>query len=321
MADISQEIDQLRNAVYGEEVRGAFISCMQKIHEENESYNSIKESVDASAAAVKKQVDAIDTKSVEVQKALQDLAASISNGKKQQTALEDATKNGKTQQTATEKATGDSKIQQAATEKATSDSKTQQAALQKVVDSAKQVDSARGKRNRLVYAIVCYADDFSIYGDVSKLKKAMKKATTWAYDKFGLKIKDIWQFYQIASFEEERENHKARNNGSKKRTPGVDMMGYVVRRKYTIIRGRVFRRIRRQVLRAWMDYKTMGFVPWWRACRIAAYKGWVKYSNSLKFRMEYCFDELFKMCSYSASKHGKEVENEKRILLITALSS
>ena len=85
MADISQEIDQLRNAVYGEEVRGAFISCMQKIHEENESYNSIKESVDASAAAVKKQVDTIDAKSVEVQKALQDLATSISDGKKQQT--------------------------------------------------------------------------------------------------------------------------------------------------------------------------------------------------------------------------------------------
>lgn len=181
-----------------------------------------------------------------------------------------------------------------------------------------QVQIRRGKRNRLVYAIVCYADDFSIYGDVSKLKKAMKKATTWAHDKFGLKIKDIWQFYQIASFEEERENRKARKNGSKKRTPGVDMMGYVVRRKYTIIRGRVFRRIRRQVLRAWMDYKAMGFVPWWRACRIAAYKGWVKYSNSLKFRMEYCFDELFKLCSYSASKHGKEVAYEKRILLIEA---
>ena len=96
------------------------------------------------------------------------------------------------------------------------------------------------------------------------------------------------------------------------------MMGYVVRRKYTTIRGRVFRRIRRHVLRAWMDYKTMGFVPWWRACRIAAYKGWVKYSNSLKFRMEYCFDELFKLCSYSASKHGKEVAYEKRILLIEA---
>ena len=184
-----------------------------------------------------------------------------------------------------------------------------------------QAQIRRGKRNRLVYAIVCYADDFTIYGDVSKLKKAMKKATTWAHDKFGLKIKNIWQFYQIASFEEERENHKARKNGSKKRTPGVDMMGYVVRRRYTIIRGRVFRRIRRQVLRAWMDYKAMGFVPWWRACRIAAYKGWVEHSNSMKFRMEYCFDELFKLCKYSASKHGKEVENEKRILLIAAIES
>lgn len=184
-----------------------------------------------------------------------------------------------------------------------------------------QAQIRRGKRNRLVYAIVCYADDFTIYGDVSKLKKAMKKATIWAHDKFGLKIKDIWQFYQVASFDEERENLEDRRKGSKKRTPGVDMMGYVVRRRYTIIRGRVFRRIRRQVLRAWEDFKTKGFIPWWRACRIAAYKGWIKHSDSLKFRMKYCFDKLFKMCSYSASKHGKEVENEKRILLIAALSS
>lgn len=182
-----------------------------------------------------------------------------------------------------------------------------------------QAQIRRGKRNRLVYAIVCYADDFTIYGDVSKLKKAMKKATIWAHDKFGLKIKDIWQFYQVASFDEERENLEERRKGSKKRTPGVDMMGYVVRRRYTIIRGRVFRRIRRQVLRAWEDFKAKGFIPWWRACWIAAYKGWIKHSNSLKFRMEYCFDKLFKMCSYSASKHGKEVENEKRILLIAAI--
>ena len=184
-----------------------------------------------------------------------------------------------------------------------------------------QAQIRRGKRNRLVYAIVCYADDFTIYGDVSKLKKAMKKATIWAHDKFGLKIKDIWQFYQVTSFDEERENLKERRKGSKKRTPGVDMMGYVVRRKYTIIRGRVFRRIRRQVLRAWMDYKKKGYVHWWRACRIAAYKGWVKHSNSLKFRFLYCFDELAKLCEYSASKHGKEVENEKRILLIAATES
>lgn len=178
-----------------------------------------------------------------------------------------------------------------------------------------QAQIRRGKRNRLVYAVVCYADDFTIYGELSKLKKAMRKASIWAYDKFGLKIKDIWQFYQVASFDEERENLKERRKGSKKRTPGVDMMGYVIRRRYTIIRGRVFRRIRRQVLRAWKDFKEKGFVPWWRACRIAAYKGWVKHSNGRKFEEKYDFKKLLKLCKISASKHGKEIENEKRILL------
>ena len=56
MADISEEVDQLRNAVYGEEVRGAFISCMEKIHEENESYNDIKTEVEQAAETVKNQL-------------------------------------------------------------------------------------------------------------------------------------------------------------------------------------------------------------------------------------------------------------------------
>ena len=142
MADISQEIDQLRNAVYGEEVRGAFISCMQKIHEENESYNSIKESVNQSVATMQEQVESINTKSEEVKAALQNLTTAIANGKDQQDAIEKATAAGKIQQTATEKATSESKTQQTAIEKATETSKTQQTALQNVVDSAKQIDSA-----------------------------------------------------------------------------------------------------------------------------------------------------------------------------------
>ena len=83
MADISQEIDQLRNAVYGEEVRGAFISCMQKIHEENESYNSIKESVNQSVATMQEQVKSINTKSEEVKAALQNLTTAIANNERE----------------------------------------------------------------------------------------------------------------------------------------------------------------------------------------------------------------------------------------------
>lgn len=80
-----------------------------------------------------------------------------------------------------------------------------------------------------------------------------------------------------------------------------------------------YRNLAASGVRAWMDFVERGFVPWWRACKIAAYKGWIDHSNSLKFRIKYCFDALFKMCSYSASKHGKEIENEKRILLIAAI--
>ena len=36
MADISVEIEKLRNAVYGEEVREAFISAMEKINQVSE---------------------------------------------------------------------------------------------------------------------------------------------------------------------------------------------------------------------------------------------------------------------------------------------
>ena len=74
MADISKEVEQLRNAVYGEEVRGAFISCMEKIHNENESYNDIKTEVAQSAATMKKQVEDINTKSTEVKESIKNLA-------------------------------------------------------------------------------------------------------------------------------------------------------------------------------------------------------------------------------------------------------
>ena len=96
------------------------------------------------------------------------------------------------------------------------------------------------------------------------------------------------------------------------------MMGYVIRRGYTIIRGRVFKRIRRQTLRAWRDHEALGYIPWWRAVRILAYKGWVKHSNSQKFAKEYDFYKLLRLCSKSASRRGKDILREKRALLRAA---
>lgn len=181
----------------------------------------------------------------------------------------------------------------------------------------------RGKSHKLVRAIVCYADDFSIYGYFSELTKAMKKATKWCKSTLGLNIKPVWQIYHVSSYEEEKIVKEKRMKGSRKRTSGVDMMGYVVYRTYTIIRGRVFRRIRRQFLRAARDLEKFGYIPWWRACRLMAYKGWIKYSDSVSFSDRYNIKDLLKIAARSVSIHGRKeyIKYEQRMLLIAATES
>lgn len=172
----------------------------------------------------------------------------------------------------------------------------------------------------MVKAIVCYADDFTVYGYFSQLTKALKKATRWSKSTLGLDVKPAWQIYRISSFEEEKEFRRMRQGGSHKRTQGVDMMGFVVRRTYTIIRSRVFKRIRRQFLRAAADLERLGYIPWWRACRIMAYKGWIKYSNSQGCSIKYNMQNLFKIAAQSVSRYGRKeyVKYEQRMLLIAA---
>ena len=58
MADISSEIEQLRSAEYGEEVRGAFISCMEKINQVSE------ETEEAEAARVKVEEDRVEAENI-----------------------------------------------------------------------------------------------------------------------------------------------------------------------------------------------------------------------------------------------------------------
>lgn len=174
----------------------------------------------------------------------------------------------------------------------------------------------RGIKHRLVQNVVCFADDFTMFGNFSQIKKAVKKTSRWSKSTLGLNIKNAWQIYHLASFEEEKLQRAKREKGSRKRTQGVDMMGYVVYRTYTIIRGRIFKRIRRQMIRAAEDLKSRGFIPWWRACRLAAYKGWIKHSNSLNFMEKYNGYEIFKQAARSVSLHGRKenIEHERALL-------
>ncbi len=175
----------------------------------------------------------------------------------------------------------------------------------------------RGKPHKLILATVCYADDFTIFGKFSNLKRTMKKTSKWSEATLGLKIKPAWQIYQLASFEEEKAQHKERRAGSKKRTPGVDMMGFVIRKTYTIIRRRVFRRLRRQVIRAWAELKRTGRMPYFRAARLMCYKGWLKYSDSEQYCISNSIKKLFSIAARCISRRSRKEWNEQRNLCIT----
>lgn len=176
----------------------------------------------------------------------------------------------------------------------------------------------RKVRHNMVWACVCYADDFSLYGRRSNLIRAIKETARWCKVTLGLEIKEAWSFSYISSFEAEKEVKSQRKNGSKKRTPGIDMMGFVVRRTYTIIRGKIFVRIRRQILRAKRNLDQTGYIPWWRAYKIVSYYGWLTNSDSQKFRKKYDVKRIMKAAKQSVSWEGKsklkEAINNERML-------
>lgn len=176
--------------------------------------------------------------------------------------------------------------------------------------------SRRGVRHNMVWAVVCYADDFSMYGKWSNLRRAIKNTTAWCRDTLGLEIKGAWDISHIASFDVEKQKYQDRKNGSLERTPGVDMVGFVVRRTYTIIRGRIFVHIRRQLIRGKRDLDEKGYVPWWRAYKICSYFGWLKNTDSQKFRRRYEVKRIMRAAKKSVSLISKvRYQNMKEEML------
>ena len=166
--------------------------------------------------------------------------------------------------------------------------------------------SRRGKPVKQVLAVVCYADDFTIYGRISQLEKAMKKATLWAASTLGLNIKKSWKLIRLQGFSAEKDQKRSRKAGSLKRTVAVDMMGHAVRGTYTIIRKRIFRRLRRQLLRAWAELQRLGYVPWWRGMKLTSYKGRIKYSDSHRLSRRYNVKTIMLAAERSISMHAKK---------------
>ena len=180
--------------------------------------------------------------------------------------------------------------------------------LRHLLDQAKY---RRGKRLPMVWAITNYADDFVCFGQISNLQRAVKVTVRWTKQALGLEIKSAWIVNHLVSAEEENRNRKARNNGSHKRTPGIDMVGFVVLRTYTIVRGRTFVRFRRQFIRAGRELSTLGYVLWWRACRIIAAWGWIKNADCKKYCRDNHIYKIINAAKRSVSWHARRMNYGK----------
>lgn len=96
MANIQPYIDQIQNAVYGEEVRSSIINALEKVNDDNNSYADLKKEVIAAKDAVDKDVDAVQQKLNAASTALTNLQNATSAADTAKTNLQDATSTANT---------------------------------------------------------------------------------------------------------------------------------------------------------------------------------------------------------------------------------
>ena len=124
MANISTYISQIQNAVYGEEVRSSIINALEKVNDDNESYQDLKKEVVAAKDAVDEQVENFDAKVTAAEQATADLVAATSTANTAKSNLEKATSTANTAKTNLEKSTSTANTAKAEVETATKNANT-----------------------------------------------------------------------------------------------------------------------------------------------------------------------------------------------------
>ena len=148
MANIQPYIDQIQNAVYGEEVRSSIINALEKVNDDNNSYANLKKEVIAAKDAVDEDVDAVQQKLNAASTALTNLQNATSAANTVKTNLQNATSTANTAKANLTNATSaantskknlDSAISDASTSISNAD--TAKANLEKVINSATTTQS------------------------------------------------------------------------------------------------------------------------------------------------------------------------------------
>lgn len=148
MANIQPYIDQILNAVYGEEVRSSIVNALEKVNDDNNSYADLKKEVIAAKDAVDKDVNAVQQKLNAASTALTNLQNATSAANTAKTNLQNATNTANTAKSNLTSATSTANTAKSNVEAATNAAKTAisnanaaKTNLEKVITSATTTQS------------------------------------------------------------------------------------------------------------------------------------------------------------------------------------
>lgn len=144
MANIKPYTDEIANAVYGEEVRSSFINALNKVNDDNNSYQDIKNQIVASKDDVNEAVAEFDAKVASAQDATTALINATSKGNTAKYALDSAITSANTARTNLVSATTSANNAESTLKSATS---TAQTATASANDVKKNLDSSISSAN------------------------------------------------------------------------------------------------------------------------------------------------------------------------------
>lgn len=144
MANIKPYTDEIANAVYGEEVRSSIINALNKVNDDNNSYQDIKNQIVASKDDVNEAVAEFDAKVTSAQDATTALINATSKGNTAKSALDSAITSANTARTNLVSATTSANNAESTLKSATS---TAQTATASANDVKKNLDSSISSAN------------------------------------------------------------------------------------------------------------------------------------------------------------------------------
>ena len=154
MANIKPYTDEIANAVYGEEVRSSIINALNKVNDDNNSYQDIKNQIVASKDDVNEAVTEFDAKVASAQDATTALIDATSKGNTAKSALDSAITSANTARTNLISATSSANNAESTLKSATSTAQTATASanyVKKNLDSS--ISSANSAKSALDTAI------------------------------------------------------------------------------------------------------------------------------------------------------------------------